>query len=120
MLEEVERYKKMIKHKHFNKDIILTKDDELNFKKADKCYICNKKYSAKDVLVRDHCHTTGKYKGSVRQDCNINYRLTDKIPVIFHSLKGYDSHFIIQTAGEIANKHTYKNKKRKRYRWTSM
>ena len=26
-------------------------------------------------------------------------------------MKGYDSHFIMQTTGEIANKHTYKNEK---------
>ena len=78
--------------------MILTKDDERNFKNADKCYVCNKEYSAKDVRVRDHCHITGKYRGSAHQDCNIN-RLTDKIPVIFHNLKGYDSHFIMQTIG---------------------
>ena len=41
VLKEVEWCKKM-KHKHFNKDMILTKDDEQNFKNADKCYICNK------------------------------------------------------------------------------
>ena len=55
MLEKVEWCKKM-KHKHFNKDLILTKDDERNFKNADKCYTCDKKYSGKDVRVRDHCH----------------------------------------------------------------
>ena len=43
-----------MKHKHFNNDMILTKDDERNFKIADKCYICNKKYSEKDICVRDH------------------------------------------------------------------
>ena len=91
--------------------MILTKDDEQNFKNADKCYICNKKYSAKEIRVRYHCHITGTYRGSAHQDCNINYRLTDKIPVIFHNLKRYDSHFIMQTFGEIANKNTYKNKK---------
>ena len=90
--------------------MILTKDDEQNFKNADKCHIYNKKYSAKDIRVRDHCHITGKYRRSTHQDCNINYRLTDKVLVIFHNLRGYDSHFIMQMIGEIANKHTYKNK----------
>ena len=37
--------KKKMKHKHLNIDMILTKEDEQNFKNADKCYICNKKYS---------------------------------------------------------------------------
>ena len=100
-----------MKHKHFSKDMILTKDNDQNFKNADKCYICNKKYCEKDVRVRDHCHITGKCRRLAHQDCNINYRLTDKIPVIFHNLKGYDSYFIMQTIGEIANKHTYKSKK---------
>ena len=33
------------------------------------------------------------------QKCNRNFRLTDKIPVIFHNLRGYDSHFIMQEIG---------------------
>ena len=45
-----------MKRKHFNQDMILTKDDEQNFTNANKCYICDKKYSEKDVRVRDHCH----------------------------------------------------------------
>ena len=100
-----------MKHKHFNKDMILTKLDERNLKSADKCYICNQKDSAEDVRVRDHCHINGKYRGSAHQNCNINYMLTHKIPVIYHNLKGYDSHFIMQMIGEIADKHTYRNKK---------
>ena len=32
-----------------------------------------------------------------------------KIPVIFHNLRGYDSHFIMQEIGAIVKKHTYKN-----------
>ena len=100
-----------MKCKHFNKDMILTKVDKRNFNNADKCYICNKKYAAKDIRVRDDCQITGKYRGSAHQDCNINYRLTDKIPAIFHNLRGYDGHFITQTTGEIDNTHTYKNKK---------
>ena len=74
--------------------------------------ICNKKYSAKDIRVRYHCHITGKHRGSAHQDCNINYMLTDEIPVIFHNLKGYNSHFMMQMIGEMADRHTCKNKKR--------
>ena len=69
-------------HKHLNIDMILTNNNEHNFKKADKCYICNKKYSEKDILVRGYCYTTGKNRGLANQDCTINYRVTDKISVI--------------------------------------
>ena len=109
MLEEVKYCKNVIKYK-FNKPLKMTNDEE-NFKKADSCHICNKKYIDKDVLVKDHCHITGKYRGSAHQDCNLNFRLTDKIPVIFHNLKGYGSYFIMQQIGQIAKNHTYKNKK---------
>ena len=83
----------------------MTKKDQQDFEEADKCHICNKKYSEKDILVRDHCHKTGKYKGSAHQDCNMNFKQADKIPVIFHHLRGCNSHFIMQEIGQIAKKH---------------
>ena len=71
----------------------------------------------KDVPVRDHCHITGKFRGSAHQECcNLKLRIKPediKIPVIFHNLRGYDSHFIMQQIGEIAKKHAYTNKKRR-------
>ena len=70
-----------------------------------------KKYNETDVRVRDHCHITGKYRGSAHKDCNLNFQISDKIPVIFHNLRGYDSHFIMQEIGEIVKKNTYTNKK---------
>ena len=66
------------------------------------------------MRVRDHCHITGKFRGSAHQECNLKLRIKPenlKIPVIFHNLRGYDSHFIMQQIGEIANKHGYTNKK---------
>ena len=113
LLDEVKYCKKVMK-KEFNKPLIMTKEDEEKFLKANECYICNKKYTDKDIIVRDHCHITGKYRGSAHQECNLQLRLNPeevKIPVIFHNLRGYDSHFIMQEIGAIVKNHTYKNNK---------
>ena len=58
--------------------------------------------------------TTGNFRGSAHQECNLKLRIKPediKVPVIFHNLRGYDSHFIMQQIGEIAKKHAYTNKK---------
>ena len=111
MLEEVEYCKAVIK-KHFIKPLVMTEVDEQRFKNMDGCHICGEKYTDKDVHVRDHCHITGKFRGSAHQECNLKLRIKPenlKIPVIFRNLRGYDSHFIMQQIGEIANKHGYTN-----------
>ena len=113
MLEEVEYCKAVIK-KHFNKPLVMTEVDKQRSKTMDRCHICGEKYTDKDVRIRDHCHITGKFRGSAHQECNLKLRIKPediKIPVIFHNLRGYDSHFIMQQIGEIAKKHGYTNKK---------
>ena len=113
MLEEVEWCKSIIK-KHFNKPLIMTEENKLDFESANYCHICKNRYSEEDIRVRDHCHITGNYRGSAHQDCNLKLRISPtniQIPVFFHNLRGYDSHFIMQQIGEIAKKHVYKNKK---------
>ena len=113
MLKEVNWCKSQMK-KHFNKPLKMTMENEIDFKKAIKCHICDQQYTDKDIRVRDHCHITGKFRGSAHQDCNLKLRIKPdniKIPVIFHNLRGYDSHFIMQQIGEIAKKHAYKNKR---------
>ena len=88
--------------------------DEKYFKTMDGCHICGEKYTDKDVCLRDHCHITGKFWGSAHKECNLKFRIKPediKIPVIFHTLRGHNSNFIMQQIGEIAKKHAYTNKK---------
>ena len=113
MLEEV-KYCKNIMKKEFNKPLMMTDNDELSFKLEQKCHICEESYKDKDIRVRGHCHITGKYRGSAHQECNLKLRIKPeeiKIPVIFHNLRGYDSHLIMQEIGEIVKNHTYTNNK---------
>ena len=92
----------------------MSENGELHFKLMDKFHICNKKYTDKDMRIRDHCHVTGKFRGSAHQECNLKLRIKPEdiqIPVIFHNLRSYDSPFITQQIGQIAKNHAYKNKK---------
>ena len=109
MLDEVKYCKKIAKD-HFTKPIEMTNEDKESFRSAKECHICKIPYGANDNfnnIVRDHCHVTGKYRGSAHEFCNLNFQLTDKIPVVFHNLKGYDSHFIMQEIGNIVKERAY-------------
>ncbi|XP_041366673.1 uncharacterized protein LOC121381425 [Gigantopelta aegis] len=57
--------------------------------------------------VRDHDHLTGVYRGAAHSKCNLQYQFRKNkgkksklneffIPVVFHNLKGYDSHLIMK------------------------
>ena len=93
VLKEHKYCKKIMKDK-FNKNLIMTEEEEYSFQQSNNCWIYKKLVDNEDEKVRDHCHITGKFRGSAHWDCNINFQLTKKIPVIFHDLKGYDSHLI--------------------------
>ena len=114
MLAEVKYCQKVVKT-HFSKPLEMTDEDEESFQRAKECHICMIPYITGDVKVRDHCHITGKYRGSAHQECNLNYSLTNKIPVVFHNLKGYDSHFIMQEISDIVKKNAYVDKKGKKH-----
>ena len=53
-------------------------------------------FAAEDNKIRDHDHVAVKPRGSAHWSCNINFKLTKKFPIIFHNLKGDDSHLIMQ------------------------
>ena len=46
--------------------------------------------------VRDHCHFSGKYRGAAHIKCNLKYKVSKFIPVLFHNGSTYDNHFVIK------------------------
>ena len=59
--------------------------------------MCTKKKKEKEKVqekVRDHFHTTDKFRGAAHWNCNVNFKLTKKVQVIFHNLRRYDNHLI--------------------------
>ena len=104
MTEESKCCNEMIK-KHFNKKLVMTKEDNNNFKNSTKCWNwkcwkCDQDYIDNNSRVRNHYHITGKYRGSAHRDFNINLKLNYKIPVVFHNIKNYDSHLIMPELGK--------------------
>ena len=74
----------------------LTFEEIEKFNSATNCHICEKPFAPEDTRVRDHCHLTGRYRGPAHSTCNLNYKESFCVPIVFHNLSGYDSHFIIE------------------------
>ena len=83
-----------MKTKHFNQNPIMCAEEKAGFVKN--CLICHKLFDVGDDKVRDDCRITGKYRGAAHWSCSINLKLSKKIPVIFHNLRGYGSSLIIK------------------------
>ena len=81
-----------------NKKMIITAEEEEEFKQASNCWICRKLLNIED-RVRDHCHFTGRYRGAAHNKCNLKYSKPNNISVFFHNLTGYDSHLFIKKLG---------------------
>jgi len=95
ILEEMKYCNKTFKN-HFNQPMLFTSEDDQKFRSATKCHICERDFVKGDKVVQDHDYVTSALCGAAHEVCNLNYRLTEKIPVIFHNLRGYDSHFIME------------------------
>ena len=72
----------------------MSEEEEHLFQQSNSCWICKKLIDNDDEKVRDHCYVTGKFRSAAHGSCNINLQLTKKVPVIFHNLRAYDSHFV--------------------------
>ncbi|CAB4043225.1 Gastrula zinc finger [Paramuricea clavata] len=69
--------------KIFRKKMVITPKEEAQFLVTRNCHICG--YDLCEDRVRDHDHVT---------------ELHWKVPVVFHNLRGYDSHLIMQEIGK--------------------
>ena len=74
----------------------MSSKEEERFQLSNSCWICDKLFDIGDYKGIDHCRIIGKYRGTSHWSCNINLKLSRKVPVIFHNLRGYDSHLIIK------------------------
>ena len=79
----------------------MSAEEEERFEQSNICWICNKLCDVSDDKVRDHCQITGKYRCAAHWSCNINLKITKKVPVIFHNLKGYNSHLIFKELSKL-------------------
>ena len=75
-------------HKQFNKNLIISEEEEHLFQQSNSCWICKKLLDYDKEKVRD-CHVTGKFRGADYGSCKINTQSTKKAPVIFDSLMKY-------------------------------
>ena len=81
------------------KMIPLTTEEKIHYNEQEICYICKKGFDTsnkKHYKVRDHCHYTGKYRGTAHNICNLRYKIPKEIPVVFHNGSIYDYRFIIK------------------------
>ena len=87
-------YCRRVMKKQFNKNLVMTAEQNEEFERSDICWICGKLIDISDQNARDHCHikSGNNYKGASHWSCNINLKIGKKLPVMFHNLRGYDSH----------------------------
>ena len=83
-------------NKHFNKNLIISEEEEHLFQQSNGCWICKKLIDIDKEKVGDNCHVTCKFRGVAHWNCNINLQLAKKVPVIFHTLSSYESHLIFR------------------------
>ena len=84
----------------------MTKEEKSEIMMADSCHICGELYKRRNEGFKDYSQFTGRYRGSAHKECMLKSRIGPdslKIPVVFHNLRGYDGHFIIQNIGKIVN-----------------
>jgi len=81
----------------------MSSEDVGRYKAATTCGNCNNPFTHQNYKIRHHDHTTGQFLFAACNNCNLQLKpkrckTTNSyfLPIIFHNLKNYDSHFVIK------------------------
>ena len=96
LLQKEKRIKEILEHVV---PILINNTEERAFQSATYYHICGEELGTD--RVPNHCHLTGRFRGVAHSNCNLNYKFTNRIPVVFHNLRGYHSHLIMQGLGKL-------------------
>ena len=83
-----------------------TKEQQKSYGNGIICNICKEKLENRYVKdkkyckVRDQCHYTGEYRGTVHSICNLKYSIPNKTPIVFNNGSDNDFHFTIKELAE--------------------
>ena len=85
------------------KHIIMTEEDEEDFKENNISQFCEKKIES--VKFRDHSHLTGRYRAPAQTTCNIDVTQDHSsfLPFVFHNFSNYDCHTFFKNLNEKKN-----------------
>ena len=89
--------------KNTKKDIVMTEEDEENYRKNNIRRFCEK--NNESDKVRDHCHLTGNHRGPAHSLCNINVNQdqSNLIPFVFLNFSNYDCQMFFKKLVDLEN-----------------
>ena len=80
----------------------LCEEEQTQFTESTEFHICHEPLNGD--AVRDHDHVNGEFRGAAHNSCNLNYKAKPKIPVLFHNLRGYGAHIIMESIGKYSKR----------------
>ena len=82
--------------KNTKKDIVMTEENEEDYRNNNICRFCEKNIESDKVI--GHCHLTGNYTGPAHSNGNINVTQDQSnfIPFMFHNFSNYDCHMFLK------------------------
>ncbi|KYN09824.1 hypothetical protein ALC57_18077 [Trachymyrmex cornetzi] len=92
------------KNKKFFSDCEKLQTHEVDCQKINNCTIRLPSENDRWLQFGNYCNQervpfivyTGRYRGPTHSNCNLNYKNSLYIPIVFHNLSGYDAHIIIK------------------------